>query len=178
MQREDGKIEPMDERLAYQVLHPNGNNRQPWKVIGVCDAQMWGSTPDSQTLCGLKYIEEYKKGIVAVKQDTSLLAGLKSMRDRYFASVEKLMFEDFLDAKDERVVRGNAQIDKLNAQITAIEEKNGNAVGQVHEKALAAQLEQCRGNIEYPDPFRANVIVQNNPEFGDTEKIVRGNINM
>lgn len=157
----------MDEKTAYAVLHPNNWQRRDFKIVGVCEARMWSpesvksSSVSTESLCGEEYIRIYEEGDKQASLLAPELKKLQDMRDRYMTALEKLMFSDFLPESDERVVRANGLIDGINAQIDDKLKEISQIKGDLHKRALEAQLDACRGNIEYPDKFASMVQTPN-----------------
>lgn len=173
----DGEILPMDEKTAYNVLHPNNWQRRDFKIIGVCEARMWApksvrgnSEYPVDSLCGEEYIRVYEEGEDMVDTITPELKKNKEIRERYLIALEKLMFEEFLDENDERVKRANALIDGINVKVDDLTAKISAIKGDLHKKALEAQISACRGNIIQPDRF-SSIVTAPGASPRDLEKI-------
>ena len=164
---QDGEIFPMDEKTAYATLHPSNWQRRDFKIIGVCAARMWsaggdtttedGAVIDTTSLCGEVYIKVFQE---ENKKIVNILPEIKQLhvkRDRYLTALENLLFKDMLPEDDERVKRANLFVDNINKEVDKKIKELSTLRGSVHIKALEAQIESCRGVIEYPDKFSSLV---------------------
>lgn len=163
----DGRIEQMGERQAYETLH-NPNSSVKWSVIGVADGRSYGEG-ESQSILGEEHIRVLEEGMKDIDLSNAELSTLKKSQERYFEAIEKLMYEDFLDADDPKVKRGRVMLDRVNEKIEEITNKPS-AFGLLNQRAFNAQVEACRGNIIMPskaslvsgDPYAVELFMKTN----------------
>jgi hypothetical protein len=146
-----GRIFPTNEKEAFSLLTENSRwRRQDIKMIGMSDGKTYHET-----------LTKEKQGI------QSLVDKIKELRitlDRYIKGHDKLIFEDFLEQDDPKVIRANAKISELEKEISPLEKELQTRKADILKTAFDAELEKARGNIVKPKDF--TVITRNQGGVG------------
>lgn len=133
----DRKPFPAEEKEAFEIM----TNRSAWKrhdlrLIGHSD----GST----------YNEVIKTAGTKARELTEQIAELRNVLAKYTAGHDKLLFEEFAESDDPRVVRARKLIDETQAKIDPLEQELKSFRGGLIQRAFEAELEKARGNIVNP----------------------------
>jgi hypothetical protein len=141
----DGKIFPAEEKEAFELM----TNKSQWrrhdlKLIGVSDGTAYNSVIDG---AGDK-----------VRETKEQMLEMKKTLKKYEAGLEKLLFEEFAEEDDPRVLRAKKLIEDTEAKLAPLQKEIEDYTVNIRQKAFDAELEQARGNIENPRDF--SVIMQ------------------
>lgn len=137
----NGQIIPAEEKEADSILNVNsGWRRQDLKLIGVSDGTTF-----------TKVVQESKLQIAEKERQ---LKEKKASLNRYIQGHDKLLFEDFLEEDDPKILRAKAKIEELQTEIEPLEIAFKTFKDTVLKRAEEAELEAARGNIEMPRSFK------------------------
>lgn len=135
-----GRIFPTNEKEAFNLLTENSRwRRQDIKMIGMSDGTTYHTI-----------IRESKAAIPKLRDE---LEQLKVERDKLIKGHDRLLFEEFVDAKDPRIVRAKKLIKEVEKKIGPLEEELKELRTNIVKRAHDAELEKARGNMVLPRDF-------------------------
>jgi hypothetical protein len=135
-----GRIFPANEKEAFSLLTENSRwRRQDIKMIGMSD--------------GTTYHQMVRDSKAAIPKLREELTKLTEERDKLIRGHDRLMFEEFVDAKDPRIVRAKKLIKEADKKIAPLEDELKELRTNIVNKAYAAELEKARGNIVLPRDY-------------------------
>lgn len=135
-----GRIFPANEKEAFELLTNTSRwRRQDIKMLGCSD--------------GTTYDRTIKENKDRVKELIEKIDILKDALNMYIKGHDRLMFEEFLDEKDARVIRAKKVIKEKQDELDPLEEELKDIRKNIIQKAFDAELEQARGHMENPRDF-------------------------
>lgn len=135
-----GRIFSANEKEAFNLLTENSRWRRQ-------DIRMLGSS-DGTTYYNV--IRESKSKAAELQES---IRAIKEKRDKYIASHDKLLFEEFVSEDDPRIVRAKELIAKTNEELTPLEDELREVRTNILQKAFDAELEVARGKLVKPRDF-------------------------
>jgi hypothetical protein len=135
-----GRIFSTNEQEAFALLtNTNRWRRQDIKMVGMSD----GSTY-------FKTIAEAKgKGEAVAKQ----LEEKRETLNKYIKGHDNLLFNEFAEKDDPRVLRAQKLIKDLEEEMKPLEDEMKKLKSNIVQTAFDAELEKARGNIVMPRDF-------------------------
>jgi hypothetical protein len=135
-----GRIFPANEKEAFNLLTENSRwRRQDIKMVGMSD--------------GKTYHETIKGASQKTKDLVQKIAELKETLQKYISGHDKLLFEQFVEKDDPRIVRANALIKEVEDEIAPLEVELKELRTNLVQTAFNAELEKARGNLVNPRDF-------------------------
>lgn len=136
----DGKPFAVNEKEAWTLLTNKSNwRRQDIKMLGMSDGETFH-----------KVIKEAGPRKEELKTQ---IAEIKKKLNKYIAGHDRLMFEEFAEEDDPRVVRAKELIKKTEDELDPVEAELDALQLGLYEKAFNAELEKARGNMVSPRNF-------------------------
>ncbi len=165
-ERGDGVIFPCEEREAWDIVYNQSSwKRRDFKLVGVSD--------------GTTYNKVSREAIVTAKKLEPEIAALEAELKRYQTAEDRLMVDEVVDMEDEadpinaaniaKVKRLRKIMARVKKDLSSKKELYRSTVSNVVKKAIAAELEKARGNIEWPSIVN---IITPNASDQDRKKIL------
>lgn len=151
----NGRIIPVEEKEADSILTVRTAGRRNYKLIGVSDGQT--------------FVKEIQKAKLEIAEKKKLLEEHKKNLNRYIEGHDNLLFKEFAEEDDPRLVRAKKKIEEVKAIIEPLEKEFKKTTDEILKRAETAELEVARGNIEQPRSFR---VIQKGDNISGLEGVI------
>lgn len=136
----DGKPFAANEKEAFDLLTNRSNwRRQDLRMLGMSD--------------GTTYYETVKGSKSKIAELKEKVKEKKATLNKYIAGHDKLMFEDFAEKDDPRVIRAKKLIKEVEDELEPLEKELYDVQHNIIQTAFNAELDKARGNMVKPRDF-------------------------
>lgn len=133
------------------------NEKEAWELVS--NKSTWRTRDIKMIGCsdGTAYYNTVKDAGSRRTELKGIVDALKLKLNKLIAAHDKLMFEEFLDDKNERVQRAKKLIADVETELEPLDEELKSLSSGLIRKAFEAELEAARNNKEMPRNFDVQV---------------------
>jgi len=134
------RIFQVNEKEAFELLTNTSQwRRKDIKMLGMSDGLTYHKT-----------IEESKSKSAELSEN---IKEKKAVLNKYVAGHDKLLFENFVEESDPRIIRAKKLIKEQEEILEPLEKEAKEIKTNIVQKAFDAELEVARGNMVNPKDF-------------------------